>query len=675
VDAPESPDFRALFESAPGLYLVLDPDLRIVAVSDAYARATMTERASLVGQHIFGAFPDNPGDPGAEGVRNLRASLDRVRRDRVYDAMPVQKYDIRRPQAQGGGFEERFWSPGNSPVLGPGGELRYIIHQVEDVTDYVRLQRSGAAEQREVFARSREVAEASRKLKDANAELAELYERTRELDELKSQFFANVSHELRTPLTLILGPVEKLIGATRPGDGMHRELQVIARNAQVLLRHVNDLLDASKLEAGRIAVDYAELDVAQQVRQAAAFFETRAADLGITLTVDADEPAPAQLDAEHVRRILTNLLSNAFKVVPRDGTVRCTVRADRRAGQAVIEVADTGPGIPAEHREPVFERFRQLEGGPDRAPGGTGLGLSIVRELARLQGGEVTIADAPEGGALFVVTLPLTAPPGATVRQRAEEIPATGILPQDLEVQARDQARDQAAARHAGPGQAAPADPDEDRDLPLVLVVEDHPDLNKLVCDVLSPRYRTVTALDGEDGLRTALELRPDLIISDVMMPALSGTDLVRSVRSAQDIAGTPILVISARAAEDTRVTLLEAGANDYVAKPFSLQELRVRADNLIRARLMQAQLQDAQVLADRDRIARDLHQRVIAELLRLSMVLGGIRSISAGPAGERIDEAMTRMDEIVREIRTAIFDSRVSPSGGRPGGGTPGGR
>jgi signal transduction histidine kinase/CheY-like chemotaxis protein len=675
-----------LFESAPGLYLVLDPDLRIVAVSDAYARATMAERDGLVGQHIFRAFPDNPGDPGAEGVRNLRASLDRVRRDRVYDAMPVQKYDIRRPEAQGGGFEERFWSPGNSPVLGPGGELRYIIHQVEDVTGYVRLQRSGAAEQPEVFARSREVAEASRKLKDANAELAELYERTRELDELKSQFFADVSHELRTPLTLILGPVEKLIAATRPGDGLHQELQVIARNAQVLLRHVNDLLDASKLEAGRVAVDYAELDVAQQVRQAAAFFVTRAADLGITLAVDADEPAPAQLDAEHVRRILTNLLSNAFKVVPRDGTVRCTVRADRRAGQAVIEVADTGPGIPAEHRELVFERFRQLGGGPGRAPGGTGLGLSIVRELTRLQGGDVTIADAPEGGALFVVTLPLTAPPGAPVRSRPGEIPATGILPQDPEVRARDQtrdqardqardpARDQAAARHAGPGQAVPADPDEDRDMPLVLVVEDHPDLNKLVCDVLSPGCRTVAAFDGEEGLRTALKLRPDLIICDVMMPGLSGTDLVRSVRSAADTAATPILVISARAAEDTRVTVLEAGANDYVAKPFSLQELRVRADNLIRARLMQAQLQAAQVLADRDRIARDLHERVITELLRLSMVLGGIRSISAGPAGERIDEAMTRMDEIVREIRTAIFATRVSPPGG-PGAGTPGGR
>ena len=653
MNMPQSPDFRALFESAPGLYLVLDPDLRIVAVSDAYTRATMTERGDIVGEHIFSAFPGNPADPGAEAVRNLRASLERVRRERVYDAMPVQKYDIRRPEAHGGGFEERFWSPGNSPVLGPGGDLRYIIHQVEDVTDYLRLQRSGLAQQREVFARSREVAEASRKLKDANAELAELYERTRELDELKSQFFANVSHELRTPLTLILGPVEKLIAATRPGDDVHRELEVISRNARILLRHVNDLLDASKLEAGHIAADYAELDVAEHVRQAAAFFETRAADLGITLTVDADEPVPAQLDAEHLRRILTNLLSNAFKVVPRDGTVRCTVRAGRQAGRAVIEVADSGPGIPEEQREAVFERFRQLEGRPARALGGTGLGLSIARELARLQGGDVTVTAAPEGGALFAVSLPLTAPPGATVRRPSAPIPPPGIPPEVLELRVPGEA----AREQAG------SDPGEVRDAPLVLVVEDHPDLNKLVCDVLSPGCRTVAAFDGGEGLRIALKLHPDLIICDVMMPGLSGTDLVRSIRSAPDIGATPILVISARAAEDTRVTLLEAGANDYVAKPFSLHELRVRADNLIRARLMHAQLQAAHVLADRDRIARDLHQRVITELLRLSMVLGGVRSISASPASERIDEAMTRMDEIVRQIRAAIFDTDPRPA------------
>ena len=177
TDAPShlpdlAPDFQALFESAPGLYLVLTPQLEIVAVSDAYADSTMTRRDEIVGRSLFDVFPDNPDDPAASAVRNLRASLVHVVAERVPDAMPVQRYDIRRPASEGGGFEERFWSPRNSPVLSSDGELRYIIHRVEDVTEFVRLQQAGdrraeleaRAEQMEseVFARTREVANASR---------------------------------------------------------------------------------------------------------------------------------------------------------------------------------------------------------------------------------------------------------------------------------------------------------------------------------------------------------------------------------------------------------------------------------------------------------------------------------------------------------------------------------
>ncbi len=164
-------DFRTLFEGAPGLYLVLDADLMIVAVTDAYASATMTERAAIVGHYLFIVFPDNPDDPSAEGVANLRASLERVRRDHVVDVMPVQKYDIRRVD---GSFEERFWSPVNTPVLDESGNLRYIIHRVEDVTDYVRLRRADELQEREVAVRAQEVAAASRELKETNAALAEL---------------------------------------------------------------------------------------------------------------------------------------------------------------------------------------------------------------------------------------------------------------------------------------------------------------------------------------------------------------------------------------------------------------------------------------------------------------------------------------------------------------------
>lgn len=192
---PLSADFRALFESVPGLYLVLKPDLSIVAVSDAYLAATMTRREAILGRGIFDVFPDNPDDPTATGVKNLKASLERVLSQRAPDTMAIQKYDIRRPDAEGGGFEERHWSPMNSPVFGAEGELAYIIHRVEDVTEFVRLKQRGAEEQRlarelglraeqmevELYLRAQEVQEANAKLQTANAELARLYAKTKEL--------------------------------------------------------------------------------------------------------------------------------------------------------------------------------------------------------------------------------------------------------------------------------------------------------------------------------------------------------------------------------------------------------------------------------------------------------------------------------------------------------------
>ncbi len=200
---PPAPDFRALFEAAPDLYLVLTPELAIAAVSEAYARATMTKREKILGRGIFDVFPDNPDDPKTEGVRNLRASLERVKQNRVTDAMPIQKYDIRRPESEGGGFEERFWSPVNSPVFGSNGELAYIIHRVEDITEFVRLKQAGAEQQQltkeiqgkmekmesEVFLRTQQVAEASRQLKEANAE----YRRSAEVLRASEERFRSVA--------------------------------------------------------------------------------------------------------------------------------------------------------------------------------------------------------------------------------------------------------------------------------------------------------------------------------------------------------------------------------------------------------------------------------------------------------------------------------------------------
>jgi PAS domain S-box-containing protein len=574
-------DFRALFESAPGSYLVLSPDLIIVVVSDAYLRATMTNREAIVGRHLFDVFPDNPEDPLADGVRNLRASLEAVVSRREADAMPVQKYDIRRPEGEGGGFEERYWSPVNSPVLREDGELAYIIHRVEDVTEFVKLrqQRSeqskltealrARAEQMEagVFQRAQQVAQANQKLRKAHDELALLYEKNLELDQLKTRFVANLSHELRTPLALILGPIRKRLADAGSSEDLRRDLEIVERNASLLLKHVNDLLDVSKLEAGKMQMHYSELDLASLMRFVASHFEALAQERRIKLSLDLPEALPVQLDVEKVQRIVLNLLSNAFKFTPAGGSVGLLLHADTE--HAVIEVSDSGPGVPESMSEAVFERFRQVDGNADRQFGGTGLGLSIVRELVRLHAGRVAVGQAQAGGALFTVSLPRHAPEGHDVE----------VGRHDWDVVFGQQAVEQIRTLVQVRVERAPASPP---DAPLVLVVEDHPEMNAFIAQTLAERYRVVSAFDGAEGLEAALNSRPDLIVSDLMMPHMSGEQLVRALRAHRETSGVPIVLLTARADEELRVKLLGDGVQDCLSKPFAREELLVRVTRLI---------------------------------------------------------------------------------------------
>lgn len=599
------PDFQALFESAPGLYLVLTPDLRIVGASNAYLEATLTRREAILGRGIFEVFPDNPAEPAATGTRNLRASLESVVRERKPDTMAVQKYDIRRPEDQGGGFEERYWSPRNSPVLGANGEVRYIIHRVEDVTEFVRLHRSGAEQQRvtdelrsktqrmelEVYQRAQEIQATNAALRALSEERGALYERLKELDRLKTQFFANVSHELRTPLTLILGLTRRLAQSPSLDADGRQDLGVIERNGRLLLKHVNDLLDVAKLEAGRMQATYERVDVAQLVRRVAANFETHADGRGLRFVVEAPAELTAAADGEKLERILLNLLGNAFKFTPDGGRIRCTLQA-LGSDRFLIDVSDSGPGIAPEHRSLVFERFYQVEQPDTRSSGGTGLGLSIVKDFVDLHGGTVRVETAPEGGARFLVELPLHAPPGAIVessQQRPEPTLAIGAEP--------------ARARSLGV-ETAVAGPS---DRPLVLVVEDNPDMNRFIQDSLAPDYRTAAAFNGRQGVEQTRRLRPDLILSDVMMPDMSGPQLVAELRRDPALDRLPVIMLTAKADDESRVELLREGAQDYILKPFGVEELRARVANWLAVRHNQDRL--AALNAALERSNSDLEQ------------------------------------------------------------------
>ncbi len=576
-------DFKTLFESLPALVLVLDPDLHIVAATNAYLEATLTGRDDIIGRHLFEVFPDNPDDPSADSLRNTRASMQRVLQNRVPDTMVVQRHDVRRPASAGGGFEERYWSPVNSPVLNDDGSLAYIIHRVENVTEFVQMKQQGVEQAKmsdalreqavqmeaDLYVRSREVADANARMKQAHDELARLYEKTRELDELKTRFFANVSHELRTPLTLMLGPLNRLLQQAGLTAEVTHGLGVIRRNALLLQRHVDDLLDIAKLEAGRMQLLYTPVDLAQLVRIAASYFQAAAADRQIQLNVITPAELYAEVDVGKIERVLINLLSNALKFTPDSGVVQLMLTGDDE--RLRIDVIDNGPGIPASMRESVFDRFSQADGSAECRQRGTGLGLAIVREFAILHRGHASVNAAAGGGAHFPLDLPRTAPAGTAV---AEPVTTTSAAMAKMALVASEQSR--APALQTSPSVAVAGD------VPHILVAEDHRDLNEFLVQALRPYYRVTSAYDGREALALALADPPDLILSDLMMPRMDGERLVDALRRHRVFDDVPVVIISAKDDEALRIRLLRSSVQAYLNKPFSVDEVLARVGGLL---------------------------------------------------------------------------------------------
>jgi signal transduction histidine kinase len=377
------------------------------------------------------------------------------------------------------------------------------------------------------------------------------------------------------------------------------------------------------------------------------------------IVVAPEGEVAVEVDPGRVQQVLLNLLSNAFKFTPADGTVRIEM-CDVPGSDAVrVEIADSGPGIAIDHREAVFERFHQLQGTERRKIGGTGLGLHIARELVLLHGGYIEVDDAPEGGALFVVELPLRAPAGTEVRPDGtgllEDVPPERVLDPPV-----------ASGRTSASAHDEPGGAGSGADEPLVLVVEDNEDMNQFLCEALASAFRVHAAFDGRQGVEMARQLRPDLIVCDFMMPELTGDELVREVRADATIESTPVLILTARNDSTARINVLRVGANDYMLKPFYSAELRARADNLIKVRRAEQTLRALDMANERDRIARDLHDLVIQRVFGAGMRLTSMVPAMPAATGDRLRDVVQELDNVISDIRTTIFDLTAQEAAGK---------
>ena len=393
-----------------------------------------------------------------------------------------------------------------------------------------------------------------------------------ELDRLKSEFFANVSHELRTPLTLSLGAFRTL--SERSSSPDTRELiQAGLRNTSRVLYLINELLDLAKFDSGGVALRKVCIDFTALVRSVASNFDssqTRRVHLK-----GLGQPVPLQADPRQMKKVLYNLLSNAFKFSdPQDGQV--WIRLSGNDDTVELEIEDNGIGIPPDQMERVFDRFAQVEGSATRRFEGSGIGLAVVKEVVTLHGGTIALESELDRGSIFTIRLP-RGKVDSDLASSSEDDDGI-VLPMLADRQDPD----------ASPTSDRRAEPDTRA---LVLVADDNADMRAYLERLLSKHYRLILAKDGAEAIALSRTARPALILTDVMMPKMSGYDLLKAVRGDKDLRSTPVIFLTARAGTEARVESLEAGADDYLSKPFDENELHARVANLIRARAQEREL------------------------------------------------------------------------------------
>ncbi|SAK87325.1 integral membrane sensor hybrid histidine kinase [Caballeronia calidae] len=470
-----------------------------------------------------------------------------------------------------------------------------------------------------------------------------------EIDRAKTLFFANVSHEFRTPLTLMLGPLETVLSAPEPLAPLQRDdIETAHRNALRLLKLVNTLLDFSRIESGRAQPSFEPVNVASFSAELASNFRSAIERAGMRLVIDCPPLAePVWIDRDMWEKIVLNLLSNAFKFTF-DGEI--AVRVARDAGDSlVLTVSDTGTGIRAADLPHLFERFHRIRGAPARSHEGSGIGLALVMELVKLHGGTIDVKSEVDRGTKFEVRIPvvtreriahppLTAPPRETTSIGAGPFVEEALrwLP-DSTPPVDSVARDADDPGQHRPGRIIELEPGAGRRA-TILVADDNADMRDYVRRLLADEYDVESVPDGTSALRFARAHPPDLALVDVMMPGMDGLELLRAMRADPRTRHIPMILLSARAGEESKIEGLDAGADDYLVKPFAARELRAR---------VQAH---AHLAGERRRATDELNAR-FGDLQRTNSNISEARRATLNVLEDAV-EARNRAEQLYGELR-----------------------
>lgn len=532
----QMPDFQILFESTPGLYLVLAPDLTIVAVTDAYLTATLTQRENIIGCALFDVFPDNPNDPEASGATNLRSSLERVMQNKCADIMAIQKYDIRRPESEGGGFEERYWSPINFPVLGSDNEIRYIIHRAEDVTEFVKLKQEGIAQH---------------KITEELKSRADQLEKRRQSQRMEAmgQLAGGVAHDFNNLLTTIIMNCDMTMSLPAVTEPVKTNLEQIKKTSERAAALTRQLLAFSRkqiLQPKALNINSIIETLGNMLR--------RLINEDIKLITKLDSALGNTLiDAGQVEQIILNLVVNARDAMPKGGKIvleTANVILDKTMASGnpktkpghyiMLAVRDDGVGMDAKTQARIFEPFFTTK----NIGKGTGLGLATVYGIVSQNKGTIWVYSELKKGTVFKIYLPLI---GQPVETPTIEKPMLNSL----------------------------------YGTETILVVEDQDDLRDLVCRILKMQgYSVYEAPNGLKALGIVME-NPDLfdlVITDVVMPEMGGKAFVEKLSAFKN--NIKVLYFSGYT-EDTLSNYGVSGSQlHFLEKPFTMEALlkKVRA-------------------------------------------------------------------------------------------------